>query len=132
MQARQGSWAWAGCLLSGTLAAGPPTSTMQLPSCVAGSPPLSVAEDAAQARLDAADRLQLHEAAQARYPLYQRGGLAPSDVLLLQRGTQWLYVTLAPLGPRGSCFTAVFAAERFGFTERWLAKYRPRAGPGAD
>jgi hypothetical protein len=74
----------------------------------------------------------LHDAAQARHAMYQRGGLAPTQVLLLRRGRQWQYVTLWRGGPAGLCFSAVFAAERFDFTPGWLAKYSARAPEPAD
>jgi hypothetical protein len=104
----------------------------ELPSCVTGTPPLRVAPAAERAALDAGDRRRLHEAAQARYPLYQRAGLAPAQVLLLRRGGGWQYVTLWHGGPAGLCFSAVFTAERFDFTSGWIAKYQPRAADPAD
>jgi hypothetical protein len=105
---------------------------LELSSCVSGSPPLRVARNAERATLDATDRQQFQRAAQARYPLYQRGGLMPTQVLLLHRGGQWQYVTLWAGGPSGLCFSAVFAAEHFDFTQRWIARYRPRAGVPDD
>lgn len=118
--------AWA----AGALAQAP--GELQMPSCVEGSPPLRVAASAEQARLDAADRKRFHEAAQARYALYQRGGLVPAQVLMLRRGGHWQYVTLWRRGGSGLCFTAVFAADRFDFTPDWLAKYQPRAAGQDD
>jgi hypothetical protein len=109
-----------------------PATEQELPSCVADSPPLRVAMTAERAALDAADRRRLHEAAQARYPLYQRAGLAPAQVLLLRRGGGWQYVALWQGGPAGLCFSAVFAAERFDFTPGWITKYRPRPADPAD
>lgn len=109
-----------------------PATELELPSCVAGSPPLRVSLDVEQARLHAADRQHFHEAAQARYALYQRGGLVPSQVLMLHRGRHWEYVTLSQQGSSGLCFTAVFAADRFDFTADWLAKYKPRAAQQDD
>jgi len=109
-----------------------PSAELELPSCVAGSPPLRVSSDAEQARLHAADRKHFHEAAQARYALYQRGGLVPSQVLMLRRGRHWQYVTLEQRGAFGLCFTAVFAADRFDFTAEWIAKYKPRAAQVDD
>lgn len=105
---------------------------MALRSCVPGSPPLVVPARSARAALDDADRAHFHGAAATRYPLYQRGGFVPPAVLLLQRNNQWQYVTLWHDGGAAPCFTAVFAAERFDFTERWLAKYRPREADLAD
>jgi len=105
---------------------------LELVSCVSGSPPLRVARGAERALLDAADRQQFQRAAQARYPLYQRSGLQPAQVLLMHRGGQWQYVTLWAGGPSGLCFSAVFAAERFDFTPAWIARYRPRAGAADD
>lgn len=106
---------------------------MSLRSCVDGSPPIKVAVTAEQARLDAGDRQRFQSAAEARYPLYQRGGLQPAQVLMLRRGNQWQYVTLGQDGRSGGpCVTAVFAAERFAFTPAWLAKYQPRAGERDD
>lgn len=105
---------------------------LELASCVGGSPPLRVARTAERAVLDAADRRHFQQAAQARYPLYQRSGLMPAQVLLLQRAGQWQYVTLWAEGPSGLCFSAVFAAERFDFTQRWIARYRPQAGAADD
>jgi hypothetical protein len=75
--------------------------------------------------LDPGDRQRFQAAAEQRYPLYQRGGMVPAQVLLLKRGGRWVYVTLWRNGHRGTCFSALFAAERFDFTPGWLAKYRP-------
>jgi hypothetical protein len=119
-------------------AAGPAVATgtvpeMSLRSCVHGSPPLKVPVTAERARLDAGDRQRFQAAAEARYPLYQRGGLQPAQVLMLRRAGQWLYVTQGQDGRSGGpCVTAVFAAERFDFTPAWLAKYQPRAGESDD
>ena len=104
-----------------------PAAELELLSCVAGSQALRVSSAAEQTRLDAADRQRFHEAAQARYALYQRGGMVPSQVLMLRRGRHWQYVTLWQRGASGLCFTAVFAADRFDFTADWIAKYKPRA-----
>jgi hypothetical protein len=109
-----------------------PAAELELPSCVAGSPPLRVSSAAEQTRLDAADRQRLHEAAQARYALYQRGGMVPSQVMMLRRGRHWQYVTLWQGGASRPCFTAVFAADRFDFTAQWIAKYKPRAAQADD
>jgi hypothetical protein len=109
-----------------------PAAEMELPSCVSGSPPLRVAAAADRAALDGADRKRFHEAAQARYPLYQRGGFVPAEVLMLRAGRQWQYVTLSNGLRSRPCFTAVFAAERFDFTNDWIAKYKPRAGDFGD
>jgi hypothetical protein len=105
---------------------------MELPSCVSGSPALRLPASAERAALDAGDRRRMHAAAEARYPLYQRGALVPTQVLLLRRQGQWLYVTLWRGGDAGLCFSAVFAAERFDFTPELVAKYRPRAADPAD
>ncbi|MBL8334175.1 MAG: hypothetical protein JNM08_13775 [Rubrivivax sp.] len=113
-------------------AAAPPEPELQLRSCVRDTPPLRVPARAAQVRLDEGDRDQFHHAAAARYPLYQRGGFVPPAVWLIQRDGRWQYVTLWHDGGRGPCFTAVFAAERFDFTARWLAKYRPREADPSD
>lgn len=118
--------AWAGVALA------QPAADLELPSCVTASPPLRLSPAAGQARLDAADRQRFHEAAQARYTLYQRGGLLPSQVLMLQRGGHWQYVTLWQRGASGLCFSAVFAADRFDFTADWIAKYKPRAAQLED
>lgn len=112
--------------------AAPPAAEMQLASCVRGSPPLRVATTSERAVLDTADLRRFQDAAQARYPLYQRGGLQPAQVLLLRRGGQWQYMTLAAGGPQGVCVTAVFAADRFDFTPGWLAKYQPKAADADD
>ncbi len=109
-----------------------PAADLELPSCVAGSPPLRVSSGAEQARLHAADREHFHEAAQARFALCLRGGLVPSQVLLLHRGRHWQYVTLWQRGASELCFSAVFAADRFGFTADWIAKYKPRAAQQDD
>lgn len=101
-------------------------------SCVDGSPAMRVPVSTPRATLDAADRQRFEAAAQARYPLYQRGGVAPWQVLLLRRGGQWQYVTLWNDGRDGPCFAAVFAAERFDFTDAWIAKYRPQPQAPAD
>lgn len=105
---------------------------LELPSCVAGSPALSLSSAGERVQLEAADRQRFEQAAQARYPLYRRGGFPPVQVLLLRRAGGWQYVTLMRGGPTGLCFSAVFAAERFDFTPAWLAKYRPRAAAADD
>lgn len=115
-----------------TMALAQPPAEMELPSCVRGSPPLRLSAAAERAMLDRADRHRFQQAAEARYPLYQRGGQVPNQVLMLRRGGQWQYVTLWHGGPHGPCFTAVFAADRFDFTAGWLAKYKPRAGEPED
>lgn len=122
---------WIG-LVGATSVSAQPLDEQSLRSCVPGSPPLRVAAAAERATLDAADRRRLHEAAQARYPLYQRAGMSPAQVLLLRRGKDWQYVTLWQDGPAGLCFSAVFAAERFDFTAAWIGKYKPRAAESVD
>lgn len=102
-----------------------PAVEMALRSCVDGSPALRVPVSTARATLDAADRQRFEAAAQARYPLYQRGGFAAWQVLLMRRDGKWQYVTLWQDGRRGPCFSAVFAADRFDFTPDWLGKYQP-------
>ncbi len=119
-------------LSAATPAAGQATAELELRSCVSGSPALRVPASAERATLDAADRDRFDAAAQARYPLYQRGGHTPYQVLMLRRGRQWLYVTLWRDGRSSPCFSAVFAADRFDFTPGWLAKYQPRAQEPAD
>jgi hypothetical protein len=120
------------------LAAGPAAAPgavpdMSLRSCVPGSPPLKVPITAEKAQLDAGDRQRFQAAAEACYPLYQRGGLQAAQVLLLRRSGQWLYVTQGQDGRSGGpCVTAVFAADRFDFTPAWLAKYQPRPGESDD
>ena len=109
-----------------------PAAEMSLRSCVAGSPALKLPVSAERATLDAADRQRFDAAAQARYPLYQRGGFRPYQVLLLRRGGQWQYVTLWHDGRPEPCFAAVFAADRFDFTPGWLAKYQPKAADADD
>ncbi|MDP4300008.1 hypothetical protein [Leptothrix discophora] len=98
---------------------------LTLPSCVAGSPPIQLPVSTEQALLTPADRQHFQTAAEQRYPLYQRGGMVPAQVLLLKREGRWVYVTLWRHGHRGTCVAALFAAERFDFTPAWLAKYRP-------
>jgi hypothetical protein len=109
-----------------------PAGELEMPSCVSGSPSLRMAATAERAVLDRGDRNRFHSAAQARYPLYQRGGFVPTQVLMVRRGGHWQYVTLWPQGPNGLCVSAVFAADRFDFTPGWLAKYEPRAGESDD
>jgi len=109
-----------------------PVAEMSLRSCVAGSPALRVPVTAERATLDAADSQRFDAAAQARYPLYQRGGFRPSQVQLLRRGGQWLNVTLWHDGRAEPCFAAVFSADRFDFTREWLAKYQPRPQDPSD
>jgi hypothetical protein len=58
--------------------------------------------------------------------------VAPWQVLLLRRGSQWQYVTLWNDGRSGPCFAAVFAADRFDFTAEWIAKYQPQAQTPGD
>lgn len=119
-------------LAAATTAGAAPVVEMELRSCVSGSPALRVPASAERATLDAADRQRFEAAAQARYPLYQRGGFRPWQVLLLRRGGKWQYVTLWHDGRSAPCFSAVFAAERFEFTPQWLAKYQPRPHEAAD
>ncbi len=119
-------------LIGAVSAAEQPVAEMALRSCVAGSPALRVPVNTERATLDAADRQRFEAAAQARYPLYQRGGFRPYQVLLLRRGGRWQYVTLWHDGQDGPCFAAVFAAERFDFTDGWVAKYRPRPQASDD
>lgn len=119
-------------LAAATTAGAAPAVEMELHSCVSGSPALRVPASAERATLDAADRQRFEAAAQARYPLYQRGGFRPWQVLLLRRGGKWQYVTLWHDGRSAPCFSAVFAAERFEFTPDWLAKYQPRPHDPAD
>jgi len=132
MDSRQGYTVVIAGLAWPSVALAQPVSELELPSCVAGSPPLRVSSAAEQTRLDAADSQRFQEAAQARYALYQRGGMVPSQVLLLRRGRHWQYVTLWQDGASGLCFTAVFAADRFDFTADWIAKYKPRAAKPDD
>lgn len=108
------------------------TPAIELPSCVAGSPPLRLPASAARAPLDAADLAHFQQAAEARYPLYRRGGGAPAQVVLLQRQGHWQYAVLWPRGPGGMCLAAMFAGERFAFTRDWVARYRPHEGDPAD
>lgn len=105
---------------------------LEIASCVRGSPPLRVAATAERAVLGAVDGQRFEAAAQVRYPLYQRTGLRPQQVLMLRRGGQWLYVTLQQHGTPTPCFSAVFAASRFEFTDDWLRKYRPQPGEAMD
>lgn len=105
---------------------------LELGSCVSGSPPLRVPLATERAALDAGDRATFQDAALARYPLYQRGGWMPEQVLLFRRDGHWQYAVLTATGTAGPCLSAVFAADRFAFTSRWLAKYRPRAVEAAD
>jgi hypothetical protein len=125
---------WSAALLGAvcSLAGAVPAPELELPSCVQGSPPLRMAASAERATLDGADRHRFQAAAEARYPLYQRGGVQPAQVLMLRRGGQWQYMTLWNAGRGRLCVSAVFAAERFDFTPAWLAKYRPQAGPADD
>jgi hypothetical protein len=112
--------------------AAPPAGELEMPSCVNGSPPMRLAASAERAVLDGTDRQRFEAAALARYPLYQRGGFVPTQVLMVRRGGHWQYVTLWPHGAKGLCVSAVFAADRFDFTPGWLAKYEPRTGDGDD
>ena len=109
-----------------------PPPEIELPSCVDGSPPLRLPATAERTALDAADRRRFEAAAQARYPLYQRGGVVPAQVLMLRRAGRWQYVALWPAARGGLCVAAVFAADRFDFTPAWVAKYRPPPGDAAD
>lgn len=127
-------WGALGAVLLGgsCMAAPPPGAEWLLPSCVRGSPPLRLPARVERAVLDAGDRQQFQRAAETRYPLYRRGGFVPPQVLLVRRGGHWQYVTLFDDGASGLCVTAVFAAERFDFTEGWLGKYQPREAEPAD
>lgn len=132
MQARREWMGVLAALAAATPAAAQQAPEMELRSCVSGSPALRVSASAERATLDAVDRQRFEAAAQARYPLYQRGGVRPWQVLLLRRGGKWQYVTLWQDGRAMPCFAAVFAAERFDFTPEWLAKYRPRPQEPTD
>ncbi len=132
MASTQGCAMWVAGLFWALPLAAQPAGELEMPSCVSGSPPLRVSATAERATLDRTDRGRFHEAAQARYPLYQRGGFVPTQVLMVRRGGQWQYMTLWPQGPNGLCVSAVFAADRFDFTPGWLARYQPRAGESDD
>ena len=132
MDSRQGYTVAIVGLAWASVALAQPAAELEMLSCVVGSPPLRVSSASEQTRLDAADRQRFHEAAQARYALYQRGGMVPSQVLMLRRGPHWQYVTLWQRGASGLCFAAVFSADRFDFTADWIAKYKPRAAQPDD
>lgn len=132
MVSTQGCAVWLAGLAWAMPSFAQPAAEMEMPSCVSGSPPMRVSTTAERAVLDAADSRRFHEAAQLRYPLYQRGGLVPTQVLMIRRGGHWQYATLSPRGRGGLCLSAVFAADRFDFTPGWLAKYEPRAGDPDD
>ncbi len=132
MRARPARAAAMAGLAVSAMAVAQPASQMALRSCVDGSPVLRVPVSTPRATLDTADRQRFEAAAQARYPLYQRGGVTPWQVLLLRRANQWQYVTLWNDGRTGPCFAAVFAADRFEFTAEWIAKYQPQAQAPAD
>lgn len=132
MGARRIGGLWALAAAASAAPAAAVEAEVQLPSCVRDSPPLRLPARAARARLDVGDRDHFHQSAASLYPLYRRGGFVPPDVWLLQRDGRWQYVTMWHDGGPSPCFTAVFAAERFDFTSRWLAKYRPREGDASD
>lgn len=132
MLSLQGCAAVVAGLTATTMVLAQPPAEMELPSCVRGSPPLRLPVAAERATLDSADRQRFQQAAEARYPLYQRGGQVPNQVLMLRRGGHWQYVTLWQAGPHGTCFTAVFAADRFDFTAAWLDRYKPRGAEPED
>jgi hypothetical protein len=133
MDARWRAARWWPALLVPAMAAPAAAAEIEWPSCVDGSPPFRASADAARALLDEGDRERFERAARARYPLYRHGRQAPAQVVMLQRGGHWQYLTLWPGGPRGRlCLAAAFAADRFDFTPAWLSKYRPRAGDPGD
>ena len=79
MASTQGCAMWAAGLFWALPLAAQPAGELEMPSCVSGSPPLRVSASAERATLDRTDRGRFHEAAQARYPLYQRGGFVPAQ-----------------------------------------------------
>ncbi len=120
---------WWPALLLPALAA---ASDIEWPSCVEGSPPLRVSARAPKALLNPADRARFEQAARSRYPLYDLGRRPVAQVVLVQRGRGWQYLSLWSGGPTGLCLAAAFAAERFDFTPAWLAKYQPQADESLD
>jgi hypothetical protein len=131
-QRQAGAASFVALAWAASVSAQPAAGDGEIASCVQGSPPMSVPAVAERAALDAGDRRRFHDAAAGRYPLYQRSGLVPTHVLLLRRGGRWQYVTLWPRAQGGLCFTAVFAAERFDFTQDWVRKYTPRPADPSD
>jgi hypothetical protein len=94
-------------------------------SC-AGGQPIRFAAGDSRALLDETDRRLVHAAMLARYPMLQRDGFAPAQILLWRRAPEeWLYVSLAasPQRPGEACFTATFAAAGFEFTPELERKY---------
>ena len=78
------------------------------------------------ALLDEADADAVGTAILTRYPMVSQDGFEPSGLVLWQKpDAGWVYIALLanPSKPSQVCFTATFAAGRFGITAALLQKY---------
>jgi hypothetical protein len=76
--------------------------------------------------LDASDAASVGAALTRRYPVVERDGLAPQQIVLWQKNRgAWLYVALLenPKKATEYCFTATFVADRFELTGPLVLKY---------
>jgi hypothetical protein len=76
--------------------------------------------------LDASDAVSVGAALARRYPVVERDGLAPQQIVLWQKNRgAWLYVALLenPKKATEYCFTATFVADRFELTGPLVFKY---------
>jgi hypothetical protein len=94
-------------------------------SCAGGDRIVFASADQS-ALLDEMDRGLVSAAMLERYPVLQRDGFAPSQIILWQKlGGELLYVTLItnPAKPNETCFTATLSADRFEITQLLRHKY---------
>ena len=76
--------------------------------------------------LDAADAASVGAALTRRYPVVERDGLTPQQIVLWQKNRgAWLYVALLenPKKAREYCYTATFVGDRFEQTAPLVLKY---------
>ncbi len=93
-------------------------------SCVGGGRPITFGPDESRVLLDGDDRELFSAAALQRYPMLERDGFEPLQIVLWHRGVDWLYISLAPSAPaREPCFTATFTGSAFEFTPHLVRKY---------
>lgn len=97
----------------------------RIESCVDTSA-LRFASGERRVLLDAKDTTALGEAFVRRYPAFAQTSSPPQHVVMWEKpGNGWVYVALLvnPGKPGEVCFTASFAAERFGMSGALKKKY---------